>query len=103
MGNTPTPNTDEIRWSNKIFHTNGVYFIKHLWSCSWDINELPKHLQNHTNLINFLKHDVRNLDCKFFCEIYDDVFLHYRAGSNWLNEGIEMHKNLSHLLKRSLL
>ena len=103
MANTPIPDTNEIRLSNKIFHTNGVYFIKHLWSCSWDINELPKHLQNHTNLIDFLKHDVRNSNGKFFCEIYDDVFLHYRAGSNWLNEGIEMHKILSQLLKRSLL
>ena len=47
------PNTDEIRWENKTFHTNNIYFIKHLWSCTWDINELPKYLENNTKLVDF--------------------------------------------------
>ena len=31
--------------------------------------------------------------------IYDNVFLHYRAGGNWRKEGLELHKLLSQKLK----
>jgi hypothetical protein len=102
MGDIPIPNTDKIRWTNKQFHTNDIYFIKHLWSCSWNIDELPKKLEDNTKLIDFLKNDVRNINDKFFCEIYDDVFLHYRAGGNWMNEGLDLHKKLSIILKNCL-
>jgi len=103
MKDNKYPNTDEIRWTNKTFHTDDIYFIKHLWSCSWDITELPKNYENNTKLINFLKNDSRNKNNKFFCEIYDNVFLHYRAGGNWRNEGINLHKLLSQRLKNTLL
>ena len=103
MKNTPIPNTDDIRWIDKEYHTNDIYFIKHLWSCSWDIDELPKNLQGNVKLIDFLKNDVRNVNDKFFCEIYDNVFLHYRAGGNWMGEGLDLHKLLSQKLKKSLL
>lgn len=101
---TSIPNTDEIRWSkDKTFHTDNTYVIKHLWSCSWDIQELPKGLENNTKLIDFLQKDVRNVNSKFFCEIYDEVFLHYRAGGNWKNEGIDFHHNLSGILYDTLI
>jgi hypothetical protein len=102
-GNNPIPNTNEIRWTDKIFQINDIYFIKHLWSTSWDINELPKNLQHNEKLIEFLNNDTRNTNDKFFCEIYEDVFLHYRAGGNWRREGLELHKNLSQKLKNCLL
>jgi hypothetical protein len=103
MGNKPIPNTDDIRWTDKDFHTNDIYFIKHLCSCSWDISELPQNLQDNINLIDFLKNDVRNVNNKFFCEIYDNVFLHYRSGGNWRREGLDLHKLLSQNLKKTLL
>ena len=103
MVNIPIPNTDIIRWTNNSFHTNDIYFIKHLWSGSWDINELSNNLKHNVNLIHFLNNDVRNVNGKFFCEIYDDSFLHYRAGGNWKNEGLELHNYLSSLLKKCLL
>jgi hypothetical protein len=103
LRNMPVPNTDEIRWTNKLFHTNDIYFIKHLWSCSWDINELPQNLQHNKELIDFLKTDVRNQNGKIFCEIYDNVFLHYRAGSNWMNEGLSLHNRLTQSLKKILI
>ena len=103
MGNISIPNTDDIRWLDKEFHKNDIYFIKHLWSCSWDINELPVSLQDNVKLIDFLKNDVRNENNKFFCEIYDNVFLHYRCGGNWRGEGLDLHKLLSQKLKDSLL
>ena len=103
MENTPIPNTNDIRWKDKEYHTNDIYFIKHLWSCSWDINEIPKNLESNTKLIEFLKNDIRNVNNKFFCEIYDNVFLHYRAGGNWRREGLELHKLLTKKLKNTLL
>ena len=103
MENTPIPNVNEIRWIDKEYHTNDIYFIKHLWSGSWDINELPKNLESNTKLIEFLKNDIRNENNKFFCEIYDNVFLHYRAGGNWRPEGVELHNLLSQILKNTLL
>ena len=102
MKDKPIPNTDEIRWKNKLFHTNNIYFIKHLWSCSWDITELPTNIIETSPIIDFIKNDPRNSNNKFFCEIYDNVFLHYRAGGNWLNEGMDLHYNLSNNLYRSI-
>ena len=103
MGTLPIPNTDDIRSLDKNFHTNDIYFIKHLWSCSWDISELPINLRDNVKLIDFLKNDVRNVNDKFFCEMYDNVFLHYRCGGNWRKEGLELHKMLSQKLKKTLL
>lgn len=97
------PNTDEIRWTNKDFHRDNIYFIKHLWSCSWGIDELPPNLKTYTKLITFLTNDPRNKNYKFFSEIYDNVFLHYRAGGNWMGEGINLHKELSRQLRECLL
>lgn len=102
MKDKPIPNTDEIRWKNELFHTNNIYFIKHLWSCSWDITELPTNMIESSPIIDFIKNDPRNSNNKFFCEIYDNVFLHYRAGGNWLNEGMDLHYNLSNNLYRSI-
>jgi hypothetical protein len=97
------PNTDDIRYNKNQFCTNDIYFIKHLWSCSWDISELPQNIKNNENLINFFKTDIRNLNNKFFCEIYDNIFLHYRAGGNWRREGLDLHKSLTEKLKKILL
>lgn len=96
-------NTDEIRWTNKEFHTEKIYFIKHLWSCSWDETEIPEKIKGNEKLVHFLKNDLRNIKGKYFCEIYDNVFLHYRAGGNWRKEGLEFHKYLTQQLKAVLL
>jgi hypothetical protein len=103
MEGTPMPNCDKIRWTNEEFHTNNIYFIKHLWSCSWNITELPKNLEHNTALIEFFKNDPRNTNNKFFCEIYDNVFLHYRAGGNWREEGMTLHNKLTQMLRDILI
>jgi hypothetical protein len=103
MSENTMPNTDEIRWTNKEFHTKTIYFIKHLWSCSWNQDELPNNLRDNKKLIDFFTKDIRNKNGKFFCEIYDNVFLHYRAGGNWLREGLHIHKMLTEQLKEALL
>lgn len=88
------PDCKEIRYSDKTFHRNGIYFIKHLWSCTWDESEYPSNFYGE-NLLKLLKKDPRNVNGKFFFEIYDGKFLHYRAGSGWTGEGLEFHKNLT--------
>jgi len=80
-----------------------IYYIKHLWSCSWDEINLPKNIAQQNQVINFLKTDPRNKNNKFFCEIYDDVFLHYRAGGNWMKEGMTLHNDLTEKLKNILM
>jgi hypothetical protein len=104
MQNKNMPTTDEIRWANNSFHIDNIYFIKHLWSCTWSMDELPNSiLENNKKLIDFLQKDTRNENGKFFCEIYDNVFLHYRAGGNWRGEGLNFHNRLSQLLKECLV
>lgn len=97
------PNTDEIRFSNKTFHENKIYFIKHLWSCSWDEREIPPNLKKNDKLYRFLKEDPRNYNDKFYCEIYDNKFLHYRAGGNWEKKDMKTHIDLSLKLREILL
>jgi hypothetical protein len=96
------PNTDEIRRLDSTYIKDDVYFIRHLWSCSWNESELPNNLKNSEKLLEFFKSDPRNQRGNFFCEIYDNKFLHYRAGGNWMNEGMDVHKYLSEKLKAIL-
>lgn len=104
LGNDTSPQTiEEIRIKNNTIHVHNFYSIQHLWSGSWNISRLPDNLKNNTKLIDFLNNDVRNKDGMYFCEIYDNIFLHYRAGSNWMAEGLDVHNMLSTLLKNALL
>jgi hypothetical protein len=77
-------------------------FMKHLSSCNWTIEDLPKNIKNE-KIITFLKNDSRNVDGNFFCEIYDNKFLHYRAGGNWENKNMKEHIELSIILKKILV
>lgn len=99
MGEHYIPTCEELRWTNEIFHTDKIYFIRHLWSCSWDSNDLPENIKKREKLVEYFKNDDRNQNNKFFCEIYDNVFLHYRAGGNWNMEGFDYHKKKSEVLK----
>ena len=36
-------------------------------------------------------------------KLYDNLFLHYRAGGNWRGEGLELHKKLTEQLKEALI
>ena len=97
------PNTDEIRHTNKVFHNDDIYYIKHLWSCSWNESEIPENLKNNEKLIHFIKTDPRNQNGKFYCEIYDNKFLHYRAGGNWEKRNMNIHVALALKLRQTLL
>lgn len=77
-----------------------VGYIHHLPSLTWDT--LPK-AYDYPQLETFLRVDPRNVNRKFFCEIYDTSILHYRAGSNWLKNSFGLHKELTKRLSAVLL
>jgi len=83
------PTVETIRHSNGSLINDNIYFIRHLWSCTWDESELPSNFIKNKDFKDFLKNDIRNPNGKYFCEIYDNCILHIRAGGNWLKE----HKN----------
>jgi hypothetical protein len=60
-------------------------------------------LKSNTKLLEFLENDPRNEKDKYFCELYDDCFLHYRAGGNWRREGLNIHKSLTIDLKNAII
>jgi hypothetical protein len=101
MSNKYIPTVDEICDKNKSYNTDNVYFITHLRSCNWNEKQMPNTI--HHKLYEFIKNDVRNVNGNFFCELFDDVFLHYRAGGNWLNHNMNLHYYLTKQLKDCLL
>lgn len=102
---SPLPNTDDLRWKKEdSFPNETIHFIRHLWSCTWNETELPENLKDRQDLLTFFKEDVRNpANGNFYCEIYDNVFLHYRAGGNWNEEGMDVHNALANKLKAILI
>lgn len=90
---------EDIRWKHdKSFSINKIYFIRHLWSTTWNENEIPQNLLKNNKLLEFLKQDIRNTNSLFYCELYDDVFLHYRGGSNWNHIDFNNYKTSTHKL-----
>lgn len=79
-----------------------IYYIKHLASNDWDKSKVPDNIKNNNKLIDFFINDVRNENNKFFCELYDNIFVHYRAGGNWRQEGLNIHAKLTKELKDAL-
>lgn len=98
------PTEKELR-NDKItnFNLKSLYYIKHLWSITWDETEYPENLRNQDELLKYMKNDLRNKNGKFYCEIYDNIFLHYRSGGNWVGEGLEFHKKHTDNLKKILI
>ena len=84
-------------------HQEQIYHIDHSCSMDWDISHAPEYVKQNTKLLEFLQNDSRNVNGKFFCELYDNDFLHYRAGSNWRQEGMETHRRLTNALKNALI
>lgn len=89
--NHTLPLIETLRESNKNLINDNILFIRHLWSCTWNKDELPDNLINNNLLIQYLDNDIRNIDDKYFCEIYDNCILHIRAGGNWLKENKDNH------------
>jgi hypothetical protein len=76
-----------------------VHFIKYLKSGEWNMTDMPANLKVNERLVRFLHNDIRNKNGQFFCELYDNKFLHYRAGGNWEKRTFKLHVDLSYQLK----
>ncbi len=98
------PSTDAVRWTAAKYETPTLLYLRHLWSLSWNDSELPGQLKDRTHLRSFLQSDPRNsADGKYFAELYDNKFFHYRAGGNWRGEGMDLHANLTSRLMDAIL
>ena len=69
---------------------NDFYMIKNLRTLNWRKTDLPINVDK--NIIDLLEHDNRNKNGKYFYEIYDNRILHYRAGTNWMNNNKNLHR-----------
>ncbi len=84
-------------------NNNNICIIKQLCSVDWDESQIPENLKDNERLIHFIKTDPRNQNGKFYCEIYDNKFLHYRAGGNWEKRNMKLHVSLALKLRQILL
>lgn len=62
--------------------------IDHYPSLNWDISLAKNYLSGP--LLNFVLTDDRNSLISPYVEVYDEKFLHFRAGSNWNAENSEI-------------
>ena len=92
----------------EMFHyLNGTpnlkaYKINHLSSCCWSKEDFPQKL--NPVLFEFLDNDIKNTNNgKYWAEIYDETFLHYRAGGNWENLPKDTHQNRTNILYNTLV
>lgn len=98
---TTLPSTNQLRAdanNDVIYDSPNLLYIKHLWSCTWDASEIPDNIKMNPRLLEYIESDPRNVGGKFFMEIYDRTFLHFRAGSNWIGKGpLQYQKRISEL------
>jgi hypothetical protein len=80
--------------------TNKIFDIQHRWSGHWSFDDFPPHLDSRW--LSFLMTDTRNVDGKFFSELYDGKFLHYRAGGNWEKRSPEEYRTSVENLKNTV-
>ena len=97
------PKSDDTRVQNvQCYSNNDFYYIRHLKSGNWNASNFPMNLNKI--ILEWCKNDVRNENNTFFSEIYDGKILHYRAGTNWMNDNKGLHSknilNLTYVLNR---
>jgi hypothetical protein len=73
-----------------------IKHLQHLPSGGWRIDDHPA-LGLPRPLKSFVANDPANRDGNAFCEIYEESFLHLRAGSNW--QGV-LGDHSDHFLRR---
>jgi hypothetical protein len=87
--------TETIRYSPYEYRIKHIYYIKHLWSLTWNETEFPSNLDQ--KYIKILKEDPRNRNGKFYCEIYDNKFLHIRGGGRWDKGPQDLYNTMTQL------
>ena len=68
---------------------NKFYRIPYLQSLTWSSLDWP--LNVDTRWLQYARNDDRNQDGKYFTELYDNIFFHFRAGGNWEKYSSDMY------------
>jgi hypothetical protein len=63
-------------------------WLSHHSSLKWNMQDVKVPLPK--SIIDFMESDDRNQNSNFYCELYNDTFIHFRAGSNWNRERAEI-------------
>jgi len=75
----------------KRFKTDVEYFWNGIMEFDpWELSDFQGSLP--IGIRDYLCQDTRNEGAKVYAEIYDNSFLHFRAGSNWKEEAPELVK-----------
>lgn len=86
-----------------LFFDYPFSYAEHLSSGCWSNSDL-ENLSINEPLKKFIQSDARNPSSNlFYTELYDNVFFHYRAGSNWTNNNILDEENRRYALRQSFL
>jgi len=98
-GDTTDTGGKSWRWFVKNDSTR-VQKIKYQPSCTWNKANSTS-IDIPQAVLDFCEEDIKNVNNKYWCEIYENRFLHLRAGSNW--EGIAKSIHTSRTLKLNKL
>lgn len=100
-----------VNWTNKLFSNSGN--IKQQWGTApdskKDFNMEALTSMDNSNLKDYIIQDTSILKKEFpFCEIFentntDTIFLHMRAGTNWINYNIENRNKILFTFLNKLL
>ncbi len=79
-------------WLHHVAST-GIHpnWLTHLSSLTWNMQDTGTPIAR--GLVNFMENDDRNRNGNFYCELYAETFIHFRAGSNWNKEKAEVVTN----------
>ena len=95
------PRLSQVRHdSTYVTNTKDLYFFKYFVSMTWNEKDCPYSIKEKEELYNFIKSDSRNKDGKFFVELFDNCFMHYRGGGcnwmsglSWMKQDYDYHEN----------
>jgi hypothetical protein len=95
----------QSHWWIKKIEENGfeatLGYISHLSSLNWRINDYEAFIPE--GIRKFILNDDRNQAEKMYSEIYDQSFLHFRAGSNWREESAQVVKERNRRFLKSCM
>ena len=63
-------------------------WLQHYSSLRWNMIDIELKLPR--DIVSFMESDDRNVNNSFYCELYDETFIHFRAGSNWRRESAQI-------------
>ena len=83
----------DVGGCSDIFLRSLPSYGKMTWfsSCTWNISHYSF---SNKKIQDLVASDPRNQNNTYFMEVYESVFLHYRAGGNWMRDHQQTHFDL---------